>query len=227
MRFCHIAVPTKSLKSFGIAELAKLYVKRTTAYIVSRDFASVLVSSSIDVVNGKKSWIVLTTTGAFFSIMSQDVILKFLEVPTISRLNLFRVFGDPFTVNLPFTEFVCFSASCSPFGVILFALGALSFALDRLGFAATNTKPVLFVLIVACFVVVHDYSIHRERNNGNKKAAQWPLQIVESLSCLVADVVGGVVIGQHRLAQGFGLSGRRLQFDLGNQFHAWSIPNVH
>jgi hypothetical protein len=68
--------------------------------------------------------------------------------------------------------------------------------------------------------------ILQKQLTDNKKPPQWAAKIVNVLGSLVADVVGGVVIGQHCLAQGFSLVGRRLELDLGNQFHRCSIAQA-
>jgi len=47
-----------------------------------------------------------------------------------------------------------------------------------------------------------------------------------ALPSLVADVVGCIVVRQHRLAQGFGLFWCGLQFDLGDQFHVFKY-SIH
>lgn len=226
MGFCHVAVPTQGLKSFGIAELAKFYVERTTSHIMPTEFASVLVSVSENVVNGKKGQIAFAATGALGSVMLQNRLLNLVMIPTISRPDLFGVLRNPRSMYFALPKFVLFCALGSPFSIVILALGALSFVFDGLVFAATDTHTVLFALIVACSVVSHAYSIHHFWRVGNKKAAQWPLQHVWGLVCSVADVVGGVVIGQHCPAQGFSLVGRRLELDLGNQFHRCSIAQA-
>lgn len=159
----HVAIPAKSLIiALWIAPLSKLLVKRSSSYRLSKYGYSMLISTAMNMINGKKFSSFLSATSARFSVIGKYVITQLNAISPISSLDVLRIKLDPFLVSFSLSLRCFFSSIFSPIGIIGLTSNAPKLSFDYIWLTAppTQTKRLPFIRSFFLSHSLHYHALH-------------------------------------------------------------------
>jgi len=148
MTFSHIAIPTQNLNVVRISEFLNFAIKPVTAYFGAKQLQSVLVSSTVDMIESEKLWFCLATASTFVSIVGKNLFSDLISPSLIGCTSLIRIIYCPLPSDFGMMCFLLWCSLCPSFCLILLTSLAMDLSIYGWMFATTHTNPLGLAFMV-------------------------------------------------------------------------------